>query len=99
MDSLAAKGIRFNNAGCNYAVCNPSRSSFLTGLRPDTTQIFGNTELYADTLSGRVSLPQLFRNNGYFTKRLGKVFNGGGNQQDALAWDEEANPGGTQTKK
>jgi len=95
MDSLAATGMRFGNAGCNYAVCNPSRSSFLTGLRPDTTGIFDNVVPYMDNLADRVSLPQLFRNNGYYTKRLGKIFNGGGDQEDPLAWDEASSPGGT----
>ena len=98
MDALADRGMRFENALCNYAVCNPSRSSFLTGLRPDTTGIFGNRdyEEYADHLSHRVSLPRLFRNNGYYTKNLGKIFHTTSPEdQDVLAWDEINDYGAT----
>jgi len=99
MDSLAQMGVRFENACCNYAVCNPSRSSLLTGLRPDSTGIFDNKTPYCSMLADRISLPRLFRDNGYYTKRLGKVFNGSKDQEDPLAWDERGNPGGTSLGK
>ena len=99
MDALAQTGVRFENACCNFAVCNPSRSSFLTGLRPDSTGIFDNKTPFNSMLSGRTTLPRLFRENGYYTKRLGKVFHGSGDHEDELAWDEKGNPGGTSQGK
>ena len=99
IDSLATRGVRFENALCNYAVCNPSRSSFLSGLRPDSTGIFGNSGVenqYADILGHRVSLPRLFRNNGYYTKNLGKIFHTTNpHDQDTQAWDEINDYGAT----
>jgi len=100
MDALAARGMRFENAMCNYAVCNPSRSSFLSGLRPDTTGIVSNTTNYADLLGHRVSLPRLFRNNGYYTKNLGKIFHTvNPDDQDTQAWDEIDDYGATDLGK
>ncbi len=99
IDDLAGRGLRFENALCNYPVCNPSRSSFLSGLRPDTTTILGNSgpeNQYANVLGHRVSLPRLFRNNGYYTKSLGKIFHTTNpHDQDALAWDEINDYGAT----
>jgi len=99
IDALAQLGVRFENACCNYAVCNPSRSSFLTGLRPDSTGIFDNKTPFNSMLSGRTTLPRLFRENGYYTKRLGKVFHGSGDYEDGLAWDEKGDPAGTSRGK
>ncbi|MCB1124471.1 MAG: sulfatase-like hydrolase/transferase, partial [Verrucomicrobiae bacterium] len=77
IDRLAKKGIRFNNAFCQYPVCNPSRSSFLTGLRPDELGILENKTPLREKWPNIVTLPQLFRQNGYFTAGLGKLFHAG----------------------
>ena len=77
MDRLAEKGMKFDNAFCQYPVCNPSRSSFLTGLRPDELGIVSNQVALRQKWPDIVTLPQLFRNNGYYTAGLGKLFHAG----------------------
>ena len=81
IDRLAAKGLQFNAAYCQYPVCNPSRSSFLTGLRPDELDIFANKVALRNKWPDLVTLPQLFRNNGYFTAGLGKLFHMGTDEE------------------
>ena len=77
IDRLASKGLQFNAAYCQYPVCNPSRSSLLTGLRPDELAILSNKVALRKKWPDLVTLPQLFRNNGYFTAGLGKLFHMG----------------------
>lgn len=77
IDRLASKGIKFNNAFCQYPVCNPSRASFLTGKRPDELGILSNKVILREKWPEIVTLPQLFRNNGYFTAGIGKLFHAG----------------------
>lgn len=77
IDRLAASGVRFDRAYVQYTVCNPSRTSFLTGLRPTTTRIMDNATHFRKTMPDIVALPQLFRANGYETVGLGKVFHRG----------------------
>lgn len=74
IDRLAEKGLLFNNAYAQYPVCNPSRSSFLSGMRPDESGITSNTVPFRRIQPDLVTLPQLFRQNGYFTAGLGKIF-------------------------
>ncbi len=88
LDRLAARGMVFDRAYCQFPVCNPSRTSFLTGLRPDRTGILNNARSWHDAIGDRVTLPRLFRNNGYYTVGFGKVFHGGEKHDDPLAWDE-----------
>jgi iduronate 2-sulfatase len=88
VDRLAEQGILFRNAYCNYSVCNPSRSSFLTGLRPETINILGNRTHLESVLDGRITMPGLFRSNGYYTVSIGKVFHGSNEHNDPDAWDE-----------
>ena len=88
LDRLAEKGVIFDHAYCQYAVCNPSRSSFLTGLRPDTTKILDNKKPWRTHLEGHTTLPALFKNNGYYTVSLGKVFHKRKkDHNDMKAWD------------
>jgi uncharacterized sulfatase len=88
IDRLAKMGVRYNHAYCNYAVCGPSRSSFLTGLKPETTTILDNRKTLQSVLGDRVTLPYLFKQNGFYTMSLGKVFHGDKEHNDLKAWDE-----------
>ena len=76
IDKLAKKGVTFLNAFVQQPVCNPSRSSFLTGLRPDTTQVWNFINHIRQTPVGQtwVTLPEYFKLNGYFTTGAGKSF-------------------------
>lgn len=88
IDALAKDGILFDNAYCNYAVCNPSRTSFLTGLKPETTTVMDNKTPLLSILGDKVTLPALYKSNGYQTVSYGKIFhksNKGYN--DPKAWD------------
>jgi arylsulfatase A-like enzyme len=79
LDRLASRGILFANAHCQSPLCNPSRSSLLTGLRPSTTGIYGLVPGIRDVASLKrwVTLPQYFAAHGYFTSTCGKVYHDG----------------------
>ncbi len=89
LDRLAARGLVFENAYCQQAVCNPSRSSFLTGLRPDTVGVDDLRKSFRDTApngGSLVTLPQYFKNHGYFCQNIGKMFHNMGETQDRRSW-------------
>jgi arylsulfatase A-like enzyme len=87
LDRLAAGGTTFLRAYCQQAVCSPSRSSLLTGLRPDTIRIWDLSTHFRDNMPDVVTLPQHFKNNGYHTERLGKIYHTGhGNRDDKFSW-------------
>ena len=86
IDRLATAGLRFNRAYCHQAVCGPSRASVLTGRLPDNTQVWHNRNLFRNTLPDLVTLPQLFKNNGYQALSLGKVFSGAESELDPQSW-------------
>jgi len=74
LDALAARGVRFEKAYCQFAVCNPARASFLTGCYPEKTKVLDLVTDFRVALPDIVTLPQHFKNHGYTAGRIGKVF-------------------------
>ncbi len=90
IDRLASRGTVFHRAYCQQAVCSPSRLSLLTGRRPDTTGVWDLATHFRDALPDVVTLPQHFKNHGYQTRSLGKIYHGGGPpSQDPPSWSVE----------
>lgn len=77
IDALAKRGLVFNRAYCQQAVCSPSRTSLLTGRRPDTTKIYNLEDHFRNTIPDVVTLPQHFKDNGYHTQGFGKIYHSG----------------------
>lgn len=77
IDRLAGRGIAFSRAYCQQAVCSPSRTSLMTGRRPDTTRVFDLQTHFRDTIPDVVTLAQHFKDRGYRTESLSKIYHGG----------------------
>jgi len=89
IDRLAREGMRFNRAYCQIAICNPSRTSLMTGLRPDSVSVVDNVTYFRDTVPEVVTLPQHFRNQGYETTYIGKIYHGTMRDEDK-SWSRKA---------
>ena len=101
IDQLAEEGVRFDRAYCQYPSCGPSRTSVLTGLRPQTTGMINNRMSFRELAPDVVTLPQLFKQQGYYTARVGKIFHqrvpldiGTDCSDDPVSWDEVVNQRG-----
>lgn len=85
IDALAARGMIFTRAYCQQAVCTPSRTSVLTGRRPDTTRVYTLRKHFRDTIPDVVTLPEYFKQQGYHTQSFGKIYHGG-RMEDPQSW-------------
>ncbi|WP_231753625.1 sulfatase [Rosistilla carotiformis] len=101
IDRLAARGVRFDRAYCQYPLCGPSRNSMLTGLYPNSTGIHANSLIFRQTIPQHHSLSQAFRLDGYFAGRIGKLYHynvpksvGTNGHDDPGSWELELNPAG-----
>ncbi len=110
IDRLAQRGVLFERVYAQYPVCNPSRCSFLSGRRPETTGILDNTVGIRTQCPDIVTLPQSFRQAGWFTAGIAKIFHvdqwdpprpedrpGSWKRDDPLAWDFRLNTKPTET--
>lgn len=85
LDRLAGEGIRFDRAYVQYPLCNPSRVSMLSGLRPASTKVFAGGTPPRHAIGDLAMLPEHFRANGYFTARVGKISHN--RFEESVSWD------------
>lgn len=88
IDALAARGMVFERAYCQQAVCSPSRTSLMTGRRPDSTRVYDLETHFRNTIPDVITLAQHFGANGYRTQAMGKIYHPG--FDDAKSWTHGA---------
>ncbi len=86
IDRIAARGIVFNRAYCQQAVCSPSRTAIMTGLRPDVTKVWDLETHFRVAQPDCITLPQHFKTNGYHCAALNKIYHKG--FEDGRSWSE-----------
>ena len=101
IERLAGRGLRFQHAYCQYPLCGPSRASFMTGLYPDQSLVLRNAIYIRQHVPNVLTLPQMFRRQGYVATRIGKIYHynvprhiGTGGHDDPDSWDFTINPRG-----
>lgn len=101
IDRLAKMGVQFQHAYCQFPLCSPSRTSLMTGLRPDLTQVFDLRKHFREVMPDVVTLPQMFMKAGYFAARVGKIYHygnpgdiGTAGLDDPASWQVAINPAG-----
>ena len=101
IDTLAGRGVLFQNAHCQYPLCGPSRASFMTGMYPDQTLVHRNAIYIREHIPNVMTIPQTFRLEDYFAVRIGKVFHynvprhiGTSGHDDPYSWNYTINPRG-----
>ena len=101
IDRLAKRGVRFDQAHCQYPLCGPSRASFMTGLYADQTLVHRNTVYIREHTPNVNTMSQMFRDAGYFATRVGKIYHynvpkhiGTGGHDDPYSWNRTFNPRG-----
>ncbi|WP_019028892.1 sulfatase [Colwellia piezophila] len=90
IDTLAAEGVNFTKAYVQFASCNASRASMLTGMYPDSIKVWRLNTHFRKTAPDVVTLPQHFKNNGYHTESIGKIYHNYANIRDAKSWSVPA---------
>lgn len=90
IDALAARGVRFSHAYCQVAVCNPSRASLMTGRRPDSIKVWDLKTHFRTNVSDVVTLPQYFKDRGYHSEAIGKIYHDPPYFRDAPSWSVPA---------
>jgi arylsulfatase A-like enzyme len=93
IDRLASEGMLFERTYCQQAVCGPTRASLLSGVRPDTSKIYGNRTPVRKAMPDVVTLPEHFKNNGYETLSIGKIYHHP--KDDLQGWTAEPYRAGT----
>ena len=89
IDRLARRGVLFERGYCQAPLCNPTRTSFMSGRRPATTQVYMNDTPTREHLGNAVFLPEQFRRHGYYTAHAGKIYHTGEGHVDPRSWDKE----------
>ncbi|WP_442505842.1 sulfatase [Novipirellula sp. SH528] len=99
IDRLAASGVCFQHAYNQLPLCNPTRASIMTGLRPDKIKVYDLDRHFRDELPDVVTLSQAFQADGYFAARVGKIYHynvpasiGTNGFDDPPSWNQTVNP-------